>query len=395
VTVASARRLSIGALGDATRKYRQGLLNDLMDRERLDAMAFMSEGLIKFASNWSLDVVAFERPTLFVFPRNGEPFGILHELSTNSWRFTADAAGVWVSNVSFYSEHPRLRNRLPLSLQWNAMVASHLERAGLQHGRIGIDGERTARIANTWLGLEFVGELLPRLQLVNVAAQCAALSTVKHNEELALIRESAALSNWGQARWHEQARPGLLTVEVDLKVSAMIVEEAAKRYPPGVELAVFCQTLSGPQTWFGAAPSDRIEPGHSLVTAINTQLNALGTTNERARICGKPSRRQSQCFNAVRAANEAGCAAAIVGHPASRVSSAARSVLEHAGLAQVVLDFYSGEDTPLRAQQMLSVSPGVYEWGTGGFRHSDVVLVGEKPEILTTTPKDLESQILA
>src|SRR4249920_1966316 len=58
------------------------MLQELMDREKVDALAFMSEGLIKFASNWSLDVASFERPTVFVFPRDGEPFGILHELST-------------------------------------------------------------------------------------------------------------------------------------------------------------------------------------------------------------------------------------------------------------------------------------------------------------------------
>ena len=123
-----------------------GLLKELMDREKVDALAFMSEGLIKFASNWSLDVASFERPTLFVFPRHGQPFGILHELSTNSWRFAADSSGVWVSNVYFYTEHPRLSDRLPLSLQWNGMVASHLERVGLNHARIGTDGEETARI---------------------------------------------------------------------------------------------------------------------------------------------------------------------------------------------------------------------------------------------------------
>ncbi len=390
-----AARQAIGALGPATRDYRLGLLKELMDREKLDALAIMSDSLIKFASNWSVDVASFERPTLFVFPRDGRPFGILHELSTNSWRFAAEASGVWVSEVYFYSEHPRLRNRLPLSLQWNGMVASHLERVGLNHARIGTDGEQTARIANTWLGLKFVGELLPRLCLENVAAQCAALSVVKHAEEIALIRESAALTNWAQERWREEARHGLLTSDVDQKVAALIVEEAARRYPPGVELTVFCQTLSSPRTWFGAAPSDRITSGNSFVTAISAQLNALGATNERARFCGKPSHRQAQLFDAVRTASEAACSAAIVGRPASHLSGVAQSVFDRTGLARFALETSSGAETALQAHQVISVSAGLYEWGTGGFRHSDVVLVGEKPEPLTTTPKDLASQTIA
>ncbi len=169
-----------------------------MDRERLDALAFMSGALIKFASNWSLDVSSFERPTLLILPREGQPFGILHELSTNSWRFAADAGGVWVPNVFFYSEHPRLRNRLPLSPQWNAMVASHLERAGLA----------TCSHWRGWRGgcADWRGDARTSLCAAAVAAtpapECrgsdaADLFTVKHEEEIALIREAASLANWG------------------------------------------------------------------------------------------------------------------------------------------------------------------------------------------------------
>ncbi len=122
-----------------------------------------------------------------------------------------------------------------------------------------------------------------------------------------------------QARWHEQVRPGLLTAEVDAKVAGLIVEEAARRYPPGVELAVFCQTISSPRTWFGTAPSDTIEKGSALVTSITTQINALGAANERTRFYGKPSPRQAKLFECSRAANEAACAAAVVGKSAAQV----------------------------------------------------------------------------
>ncbi len=384
----------IGALGAATRDYRRTLLRDLMDREELDALAFMSGPLIKFSSNWSLDVSSFERPTVFVFPRSGEPFGILHELSSNSWRFAAGAQGLWVSNVSFYSEHPRLRNRLPLTLQWNTMVASHLEQAGLQHAQIGIDGGEFARIGGVTLAMEQVAQLLPRLRLKDVNAQCAGLSTVKHEEEIALIRAAASLANWGQKQWHEQARPGELATDVDMKVSALIVEEAGRRYPPGAELAVFCETVSSPRTWFGTAPSDRVEPGAPLVTSITVQLNALAATNERTRFCRRPTPRQAKMFEAVRAANEVACAAAVAGKPRSQVGAAARAVFEREGLAQFALDGISASPELLRKQQVLSISPGLYEWGTGGCRHGDIVLVGERPQILTNTPKDLASQVL-
>ncbi|MBV9741527.1 MAG: hypothetical protein JOZ30_17940 [Hyphomicrobiales bacterium] len=36
----------------------------------------------------------------------------------------------------------------------------------------------------------------------------------------------------------------------------------------------------------------------------------------------------------------------------------------------------------------------LYEWGLGGFRHDDTVLVGKTPEVLTKAPKDLVSQTI-
>src|SRR5690348_9067904 len=63
-------------VGPATRDYRTKLMRDLMDRERLDALAFTSNAYIKFAMNFNTDVLFFERPTLCVIPRNGAPFAV-------------------------------------------------------------------------------------------------------------------------------------------------------------------------------------------------------------------------------------------------------------------------------------------------------------------------------
>ena len=39
---------------------------------------------------------------------------------------------------------------------------------------------------------------------------------------------------------------------------------------------------------------------------------------------------------------------------------------------------------------MYSAEPGLYEWGLGGFRIDDTVVVGATPRVLTHTPKTLE-----
>src|SRR5262245_38417067 len=104
-------------VGVATRDYRARLMRELMDREGLDALAFSSAAFFRFATNFDMDVAAFERPALCVIPRNEHPFAILHQLSTNHWRLCAEPARRWVDDASFYAETPQVRQRLPLAPQ--------------------------------------------------------------------------------------------------------------------------------------------------------------------------------------------------------------------------------------------------------------------------------------
>ena len=49
---------------------------------------------------------------------------------------------------------------------------------------------------------------------------------------------------------------------------------------------------------------------------------------------------------------------------------------------------------PLLEREVYSAEPGVYEWGLGGFRHDDTVVLGKTPEVLTKAPKDIASQTI-
>src|SRR5882757_1761953 len=127
-------------LGNAVRDYRFGLMRALMDREGLDALALTGADFFQFATNFNTDVQTWERPIVCVVPRDGEPFVILNELSTNHWRYAAEDQRLWVSDAEFYAEHPRVGARAPLVSQWPDMVAAKLKAAGLGGARIGADG---------------------------------------------------------------------------------------------------------------------------------------------------------------------------------------------------------------------------------------------------------------
>ncbi len=390
-------------LGAPTRNHRLRLIWELMDREDVDALAFTTASFFQFATNFSTDVRPWERPIVCVIPRNGQPFALLNELSMHHWRFRSEAQQLWVSDVSFYAEYPTPHCDLALVTQWPELLAGKLRQAGLAHSRIGLDGPISTRLC----------ELLPKLTTRDLSLKCQVLRFVKHGEEIAVMRAAAALADWTQERYRENIRPGRLVQELDASMSALAYSEAGRRFP-GEELQMSCYTLSGPAS---AAPHGdgrsigaRIEIGHVLVNIVEPRLNGLVIENERTWFCGMPTARQIVLFEAARNATTAACEAAVTGNPVCRIDEAARKVFESAGVAHLIrhrtghgmgLECHEyPEDMafntrPLIEGEVYSAEPGIYEWGLGGFRHDDTVVVGSRPEILTKSPKDLVSQTIA
>ncbi|WP_424813506.1 M24 family metallopeptidase [Roseococcus sp. YIM B11640] len=392
-------------LSTAVRDHRHAMMRELMDREGYDALAFTGADFFQFATNFATDVQPWERPIVCIVPRNGEPFVILCELSTNHWRFGIEAQKLWVTDVEFYAEHPRLSNRVPLVTEWPQLVADRLRRAGLAKARIGADaaGGMLARAT----------ALLPGVKLEGATAGCRALRWVKHPEELQLLREIAALTDWVQDQYRENIRPGRLVQELDMSMAAKLAEESAVRFP-GQHLEIMrCWTLSGPASCAphgdGRSSGQRIEKGDGLVNIVIPRVNGLVVENERTWFCGKPTARQEFLYETARAANEAACEAAITGKPVSGIDAAAQAVIEKAGVADLILhrtghgmgtmghefpEDMAFNHRPLIANEVYSAEPGLYQWGLGGFRHDDTVIVGATPEIITRAPKDLASQTI-
>ncbi len=390
-------------LTTATRDYRYNLMAELMDRERLDALAFTTGSFFQFATNFDTDVQTWERPILCVVPRKGNAFVVLNELSRYHWRFRTEAGRLWVSDAHFYAEYPVSRERrIPQISQWAELVADRLREAGVQRGRIGLDNSN----------LDHVSRILPSVAFVDLAAGCRELRYAKHPEEIAVMRQASALSDWAQERYRENIAPGRLVHELDASMKALIFEEAARRFA-GEEMQLCCWTLSGPASAAphgdGRSVGARIHKGDVLVNIVTPRLSGLLIENERTWFCGRPSARQIQLFEAARMATEAACAAAVVGNPVSAMDRAARQVFERAGVADLIthrtghgmgIDCHEHPiDTafnmrPLITREVYSAEPGIYEWGLGGFRHDDTVVVGDVPEILTKAPKDIESQTI-
>ncbi|MDE2287300.1 MAG: aminopeptidase P family protein [Burkholderiales bacterium] len=383
-----------------TRTQRLEAMRQLMARERVDALLLSSADFFQWATNFHVDVLTWERPIVVCVPASGEPFAVMNELSTHHMRFARERGSVWLDDVTFYAEHPRVSARQPLLGQVPELIAERLRQAGLARSRIGVEA--------TSGPLARAAALLPEARMVPMTAELRGLRWVKTDEELAIMRAAAGLSDWVQARYRENIRPGRLVQELDYQMASLMVEEGARRFP-GENLEVLrCWTLSGPASASphgdGASCGARIKAGDGLVNIVIPRLNGLVVENERTWFCGKPTDEQRKYYEVARAANEAALEAAVSGRPVSGIDAAAQQVIESAGCGHLIrhrtghgmgiIGHEYPEDMafnhrPLLANEVYSAEPGLYVFGLGGFRLDDSVVVGSTPEVLTQTPKTL------
>ena len=160
---------------------------------------------------------------------------------------------------------------------------------------------------------------------------------VKHAEELAVMRALGALTDWCRtATARTSARR--LTQELDHAMSALMVEEAARRFP-GEDFDIPRWTLAGPASASphgdGAACGARIAEGDTVVNLILPRLNGYYVENERtgsadARMIGRRA-----CTVAAQA-TDAAVQAAVTGQRVCDMDAAAQAVIERAGFGDYV-----------------------------------------------------------
>ena len=127
-------------LTSAVRDSRLGMMRDLMDRLRLDALILTTADFFQFATNFLLDVQPWERPVMVLIPRDGGTRAIMNELSTHHLMMARERDRVWLDDVQFYAEHPRVADRHYLLPQLPEMATELLKTSGLGFSRIGLDG---------------------------------------------------------------------------------------------------------------------------------------------------------------------------------------------------------------------------------------------------------------
>jgi Xaa-Pro aminopeptidase len=374
-----------------------------LDDRGFDAYLVTGTENAAYLSGWKPDVEPWERPIALLVPRHGDSALVLHELSVHGVRMARERGTLVVDDAAFYVERPAPGGRS--RSDWGALVTERLAAIGVP---------ASARVACDALPgyLSEVTVAAPGVQFTADPSPLVDGRAVKSPEELALMRGAAALTDFGQEVFFELARPGELIAEVDAETVRRMRVEAARRFPAS-DVSARAFSLTGPASaaphGTGAGSDARIERGHGIVNIIIASLGGYFVENERTLFVGEPSAEQAAAYACIREAQAAAVAACVPGAPVAGIDRAALAVIErHGYLGHVhhraghgiglrghdLPEDMAFNERPLRAGEVYTIEPGIYLWGVGGFRIDDTVVVGEPPEVLTTTARDLEGVTL-
>jgi len=272
-------------------------------------------------------------------------------------------------------------------------------RIGFEPGGFSVDGY--AYLSEAW-GNPFV----PTRGLVE------ARRMVKDAHELELVRMGAALADVGMRVEVDASVPGKTELEIMARGDAAMLLEGARRHPE-YHITAGSRPVSGEKSALPhSIPSGRpLRRGDVVIHGTGCTTDGYYSEDERTIFIGPPTEQQRQIFEVMRQAQQAALDAIRPGVVCQRVDRAARRVIDEAGYGRAFihrtghgigidiheLPFFAPSDaTPLRAGMVMSVEPGIYIDGAGGFRHSDTVIVtGDGCEVLTKFPKTLPELIVA
>jgi len=255
------------------------------------------------------------------------------------------------------------------------------------------------------------------IQVVPISAFIEAQMAIKSAGELALIRESAKWSHLAHRLLQRYTRVGATETEVSLRASQESTLALVDTLGPLYKARSMCS--EGAQAGYrgqigrhaaiphALAMNAVFRAGDLLVTGARAAMWGYQAELERTMVVGTPSEEQKRFFEHMKTVQEVAFGALRPGVRCCNVDRAVRAYYEEHDLMpfwkhhtghSIGLRYHegpfldSGDDTVLLPGMVLTVEPGLYVEGLGGFRHSDTVVITDAGmELITYYPRDLES----
>jgi Xaa-Pro aminopeptidase len=243
---------------------------------------------------------------------------------------------------------------------------------------------------------------LGKTPVVDGAPLINAVTAVKFDEELKILRETARIADAGIAAAIESIREGATEIEVGARSSGRMLDE-------GAEFINHMTVRSGPHSTgcFPLLTSRKFQKGECVQLDIGCCLRGYISDTNRTVVIGAPTPEQRRLLRVGQDMLEAGTAAVRAGIKVSEIWDAVYGVADRAGMSQFITIPFAGHGvgiglhelpyivpnskTILEKNMVMALEPGVYADGIGGSRPEDMLVVTDKGcEVLTHHPRDYD-----
>lgn len=342
-----------------------------------------------------------ERPIALLLPAEGDPHALVPKLEEEHLR----AQAPWLSQVHAYFEYPGKTHPM-------VHLQALLNDLNLLEGPLGCDNDGFLD-QNGYQGPSL--SALVNGALVDVGHMIDEMRLVKSDVEIAILRECG---RWGSVA-HQKLQAEIVPGKSEREISRLAeektyreLERAEAEQAEFPSLSVHASFRSGSRTSMphAAMSGRRVGPGDNLVTYCQGIQSGYRTELERTMFLGEPTQDKKTYFEVVRQAQQIALDLVRPGIHCSEIDLAVQDYFEKQDVTQYVhhhqghglgLEFHEapfldeGDPTVLQAGMVISVEPGLYVSGLGGFRHSDTVLVTARGyEILTPYASEIEDLVI-
>jgi Xaa-Pro aminopeptidase len=373
-----------------------------LDQQDLSGAVLFDRDYILYYTGFAF--IPTERPIALILDRRGETTLFVPRLELEH----AQANPV-IDHVHAYPEYPHRHH--PLSLLADLLASKQVS------GRFGVDSD-----GYPWM-FGYRGATLTEVAQGHpqqIRSFIEDQMMIKSPAEVRLIRESVRWANLAHTLLQRYTKPGATETEVSARASqeanlAMLdaigpVYRAQNTFSSGASAGYRGQIGRAAAIPHALANNITFQEGDILVTGASAPVWGYTSELERTMVIGRPSEEQKRFFDHMLNLQDLALASLEPGLPCAEVDRAVRAYYEEHDLMAcwkhhvghgIGLRYHEGpfldigDRTTLKPGMVLTIEPGLYHPGLGGYRHSDTVLITEDGlEFLTYYPRDLETLII-
>lgn len=345
----------------------------------------------------NFQAIVYTRPIIVVVTTNGQPALIVPQLEYDHAKENST-----IKDIYTYSDDQLggIEGKSPLDL---AIELAGSLLAGQK--RIGFEAEGISYTVYQKLSRKFYEKLVPLSSVVE------KLRLIKDEEEIKLIELGCQVADFGMEKQRDLTVEGISEIEIMVRGNAEMAVRASSLYPE-MAVDVGSRPVSGDKS---AVPHSmptgkKIASGEVVIHGTGCLFNGYHSEDERTFIVSPATDKQKELYKITTEAQQRAINSIKAGIKCSEVDRLTKEIITKYGCGEGILHrtghgigldehelpfFAAGDETVLEAGMVMTVEPGIYFQQTGGFRHSDTVVVTETGcRVLTSFPKDLEEMIL-